>query len=413
MPYNINPKVTINGVEYTDITINGVNLSNGRVTVDEQPRAGYATINLVTPDNTYPPIKIDEQVVVSVDDSNGNEVTLWTGWVSDIEVSLAAFGEIGYLNNQQITAAGSLAKLNRRLAGFDGFPKENDGDRIYDIIAGQSGITWATYEPAADTWADVNPLTSWQSFDLLLGTIDTPGDFELKAYSDGETSALTLCQQAATSGLGVLYEAPNGRINYRDYSSRTDEVLLNGFTAIDKEAILANGLSSVSQLSDLINQVEVIYKNNQTELDSNLDSIAKYGLYAAKVTTLLELENDAEQRVEYYLQTRAYPRISLNQVTLALHLDDVSDTMRDSMLPMEISKPISIAGLPTSIYPKTFEGFVEGYKWRINRNELFLTLNVSEYALSQLQVNWLQVPATIAWGDVNATLEWQEARVVA
>jgi hypothetical protein len=83
------------------------------------------------------------------------------------------------------------------------------------------------------------------------------------------------------------------------------------------------------------------------------------------------------------------------------------------MLPMEVSKPISIAGLPTSIYPETFSGFVEGFTWTINRNELFLTLNISEYALSQLQMNWSQIPPTLAWEDVSATLEWQEARVVA
>jgi hypothetical protein len=87
--------------------------------------------------------------------------------------------------------------------------------------------------------------------------------------------------------------------------------------------------------------------------------------------------------------------------------------MRDQLLPMEISKPISITGLPESIYSGAFSGFVEGFTWTINRNELFLTLNVSEYALSQLAMNWTQVPPTLAWQDTEATLEWQEARVVA
>jgi hypothetical protein len=87
--------------------------------------------------------------------------------------------------------------------------------------------------------------------------------------------------------------------------------------------------------------------------------------------------------------------------------------MRDSMLPMRVSEPISITGLPSSIYAGIFAGFVEGFTWTINRNELFLTLNVSEYALSQLEMNWLQVPPALEWADVSATLEWQEARVVA
>jgi hypothetical protein len=101
------------------------------------------------------------------------------------------------------------------------------------------------------------------------------------------------------------------------------------------------------------------------------------------------------------------------QITLALHLDQVANLMRDAMLPMRISKPIRITALPDSIYPGAFAGFVEGYTWTLNRNELFLTLNMSEYGFSQLEMNWLQVPPALTWAGVDAALEWQEARVVA
>jgi hypothetical protein len=412
MTYQIDPQVTINGVEYKGITVNGVSMTNGRTTVDEQPRAGFATINLITPDNTYPNIEIDQKVVIKVDNSSGAPITLWSGWVSDVEVSLGAFGDKGRLNNQRITAIGSLSKLNRRLVGGAGYAKEFDGDRVFDIIYETAGITWATYPPA-ETWADVDPLLTWQTADLLIGNIDRPGDFELRAYSDGENSGLTLAQQAAASGLGILYESADGKINYDDYTSRTDDVSLNGFTTIDGDAILARGLSSISRLSDLGNDIEITYKNNQTERDQDNNSIALYGLYSAKINTLLENGVDAEQRVQYYLDTRAFPRRTLSSISLALHLDQVSNTLRDSLLPMRVSKPIRITALPTSIYPDAFAGFVEGFTWTINRNELFLTLNVSEYGFSQLEMNWLQVPPNLEWQDVSATLEWQEARVVA
>ena len=412
MTYTIDPKILINGVEYKAETINGVTLTAGRTTVDEQPRAGFASITLVTPDNTYPDIEIDYRVVVQVDNSAGTPVTLWTGWVSDVETTLGAFGATGFLNQQRITAVGSLSKLNRRLAGGSGYAKEFDGNRVYDIIYETAGETWASYDPA-ETWADVNPLLTWQTADLLIGDIDRPGDFELTDYAAGENSGLTLAQQAAASGLGILYESPDGKISYDDYTSRTDDVSLNGFTDIDSDAILTSGLSSVSRLSDLANEVEIVYKNNQTEIDSNAASIALYGLYSAKINTILENAVDAEQRVDYYLDTRAFPRRQLNQITLALHLDQVANLMRDAMLPMRISKPIRITALPDSIYPGAFAGFVEGYTWTLNRNELFLTLNVSEYGFSQLEMNWLQVPPALTWADVDAALEWQEARVVA
>jgi hypothetical protein len=412
MTYAINPQVIINDVEYKGITVNGLTLTNGRTTVNEQPRAGYASIQLVTPDNTYPNIEIDQKVVVKVDDSSGNDVVIWTGWVSDIEARLGRSGSTGLLNDQRITAIGTLSKLNRRLAGGDGYPQELDGERISDILTESAGITWNTYSPPSDTWADVDPFLQWQNVDILIGNVDA-GSFELVPYAAGEASGLALAQLAAASGLGVLFESPDGKINYSGYESRTDEVFNNGYTDIETNSILSAGLSSVSRLSDLANDVEITYGANLKERDQDNTSIALYGLYAAKLNTLLANQPDAEQRVEYYLETRAFPRRQLNSINLALQLDQVSNTMRDSMLPMQVSKPIRIAGLPPSVYPDTFIGFVEGYTWTINRNELFLTLNISEYALSQLQMNWSQVPPTLEWQDVSATLEWQEARVVA
>jgi hypothetical protein len=412
MTYAINPQVIINDVEYKGITVNGLTLTNGRTTVNEQPRAGYASIQLVTPDNTYPNIEIDQKVVVKVDDSSGNDVVIWTGWVSDIESRLGRFGSTGLLNDQRITAIGSLSKLNRRLTGDSGYPQQLDGERISDILTESAGITWSGYSPPTDTWADVDALLQWQNVDILIGNIDA-GNFELVPYTSGEASGLALAQLAAASGLGVLFESPDGKINYSAYDSRTDEVFANGFTDVETSAILSAGLSSVSRLSDLANDVEITYGANLKERNQDNTSIALYGLYAAKLNTLLANQPDAEQRVEYYLETRAFPRRQLSSINLALQLDQVSNTMRDSMLPMRVSKPIRIAGLPPSVYPDNFIGFVEGYTWTINQNELFLTLNISEYALSQLQMNWSQVPPTLEWQDVSATLEWQEARVVA
>jgi hypothetical protein len=90
----------------------------------------------------------------------------------------------------------------------------------------------------------------------------------------------------------------------------------------------------------------------------------------------------------------------------------ISDTLRDDLLGLTINKPIAISGLPANIYNTAFSGFVEGYTYTIARNELFLTLNVSDYALSQLQMNWLQVPATETWNTITPTLEWENARSV-
>jgi hypothetical protein len=123
MTYVINPQITIADVDYTAETINRVSVTQGRITVDEQPRAGYCTIDIIDFDNNVAPIEIDQQIVIKVDDSTGNDVTLFTGFVADVQKELNAKGQIGITTTTRVTGIGSLAKLNRRRVGADGYPK--------------------------------------------------------------------------------------------------------------------------------------------------------------------------------------------------------------------------------------------------------------------------------------------------
>jgi hypothetical protein len=409
MTYVINPQITIADVDYTAETINRVSVTQGRITVDEQPRAGYCTIDIIDFDNNVAPIEIDQQIVIKVDDSTGNDVTLFTGFVADVQKELNAKGQIGITTTTRVTGIGSLAKLNRRRVGADGYPKQLDGERIEAILTETAGIQWQGVDPALQ-WQNVNPLQDWATFDILIGKIDQ-GDFELFAYSEGVNSGLALAQIMAQSGVGILYEGKDGKINYDEFSARAAKVAADGFLNIDLEAVLAVGLTSISRLSDLINDVEIIYKNGQSETGVDSSSLALYGEFDLTLQTQLENAADAEQRVDYYLETRAFPRTSLSQINLTLGTS-IDNTLRNELLDIGISTPIAISGLPANIYPAGFTGFVEGYTWTIARNELFLSLNVSDFALSQLQMNWLQVPAALVWQDVDPALQYENARSV-
>ena len=191
MPYVINPVVTINDVDYTSDTINGLTATAGRTIVDEQPRAGYCNVRIIEFDANTNNIEIHQEIQIKVDDSNGNDVVLWTGYVSDVTRSIQQFGQTGYVTQVNVTGVGTLGKLNRRLAGGNGYAKQFDGDRIAAILLETAGETWADVDPAL-TWANVDPLLTWADYDILIGTIDTPGDFELQAYAAGQTNGLTL-----------------------------------------------------------------------------------------------------------------------------------------------------------------------------------------------------------------------------
>ena len=410
MTYTINPRVTIGSVDYTAEVLNGLTCTAGRTNVDEQPRAGYCSIDILDFDNNVAAVEIDDKIVIKVDDSTGNDVILWSGWVSDVVKQIQAQGEVGLAIQTRVTGIGTLAKLNRRRVGAGGYAVEFDGDRVHDIIFETAGITYADVDPALE-YGDVDPLLTWGTFDILIGTIDQPGDFELTAYNAGIANGLTLAQQAAASGLGVLFEDNEGKINYSSFTRRLDDVALNGFTNLDLNSILSIGLTSVSRLADLANKVEVEYKAAAIETGVDAASTALYGDFEIKVVTQLENLLDAAQRVNYYLATRAFPSTSLTQINLLMGTS-ISDTLRDDLLGLTINKPIAISSLPVNIYNSAFSGFVEGYTYTIARNELFLTLNVSDYALSQLQMNWLQVPAPETWNTITPTLEWENARSV-
>jgi hypothetical protein len=410
MTYTINPRVTIGSVDYTAEVLNGLTCTAGRTNVDEQPRAGYCSIDILDFDNNVAAVEVDDKIVIKVDDSTGNDVILWSGWVSDVVKQIQAQGEVGLATQTRVTGIGSLAKLNRRRVGAGGYAVEFDGDRVHDIIFETAGITYADVDPALE-YGDVDPLLTWGTFDILIGTIDRPGDFELTAYADGIANGLTLAQQAAASGLGVLFEDNEGKINYSSFTRRLDDVALNGFTNLDLNSILSIGLTSVSRLADLANKVEIEYKAAAIETGVDAASTALYGDFEIRVVTQLENLLDAAQRVDYYLATRAFPSTSLTQINLLMGTS-ISDTLRDDLLGLTINKPIAISSLPVNIYNSAFSGFVEGYTYTIARNELFLTLNVSDYALSQLQMNWLQVPAPETWNTITPTLEWENARSV-
>ena len=409
--YTPNPIVLIDGVAYTGDTLNGVSITTGRTNVDEQPRAGYCTINLITFDNDIPIIELDHSVQVEIDDTTGSPTIIFAGFVSDIARSVQSYGSVGFATTTTITGVGSLARLNRRLVGGSGFAKEFDGTRIFNIIQESTAERWQD-TPAGVTWAAVDPTLTWATYNPYLGDIDVPGAYELVAYSSGEANALTLTGFAANSARGVLYEGRDGRLNYDDVNFRINEVANNGYTSIPSDVILASNLSSIERLSDLANDVTVIYKNNQTETGTSAYSISEFGELAVSISTILENDYDAETIVDYYLTTRDTPRRSLSSITIPLQLANMTDVLRDDLILVYNGMPLSI-NPPDTIYVGNFNGFVEGINWTINQNEVFLTLYLTEYALSVVSQNWNQVSPLEAWNTVSGTLDWANARVVA
>ena len=408
--YTPYPVVTFNGsTTYSDKTISSISISNGRNDVTEQPQPGYASIKLFTSGDV--PINVDlaQTVSVSINKSVSGTQTIFTGTISDIEITFDEYGSQGNIAIYSITAVSPLAQLNRRLVGAAGFAKEFDGTRILNILSEAFLTEWDDVAPTL-TWAGLPVGTTWDSYDAvgqalvnnLVGNIDVPGQYELQAYSDGDTDAYTLAVNAANSGRGVLWEGQDGDLHYDDYLARSSTTPLE-LTAND---ILADGLRTAAQWGEIVNDAIVTYRAGQAEARDE-QSIIIYGQLTGTRTTQLHNLADAESQAADFIESRAYPRMYPEQITIPLHSPTVSDATRDTLAAVYNGLRVSTTELP-SVFGTTFDGFVEGYTWNLTRYTAELALTCSAYSETYSSIIWYQVPPTQDWATYNASIQWED-----
>jgi hypothetical protein len=410
--YEPYPTVEIDGgLFYPDNTLSSVKISSGRKDVLNQPEPSYASVELWTDANEPLDIELSDSLTVAINKGTSGTQTIFTGIISDISISLPEYGDIGSIARYKVTAVGALALLNKRIVGGNGYAKEFDGTRILNILTDAFGTEWESLD-SVTTWADLPNTATWDSYDgtstflvdNLITNVDAPGQFELTAYASDPTNAYELAKNVAQSGRGVLWEDGLGGLNYDDYASRAL------FTPYELTAddLLANGLSSNSQWGEIVNDVTIVYKNNQTKNAQDQQSIILYGQLAAKKNTLLENGTDAQEQADDYLYSRAYPRTYPAVLTVPLHSPTVSDATRDQLAAVYNGLRINTNDLPV-VFGQTFDGFVEGWEWNLTRYEAELSLFVSAYSETYESTIWLQVPNTTTWNTYNPATIWENA----
>ena len=375
-----NATVTVNGTNYTDKSLWGVRISYGRTTVWEQARSGYATVQIVNVNDTNFNFEINQTLVITVEDSAGSPVTLFTGLVSAISNTMANVGNVSQVGVQTLTALAPFAFMARKIVGESAYPKEYDDDRI-DRILTEAGV--------------------------VIDVVDTPGVYEFTVRASGQpTDAYTLAAYYAQMALGYLYETTDGKVGYANESHRFLEVGVTGYFEIPLSYILGQGVSSDRSLNDITNSILLSYKANATKSASDATSIAAFGLQAASISTELENAVEAEYQAERYIGLRANPNTNLSTFTIPLDSPTLSSADLDELLAIYMGKAIEILDLPTTILHTVYRGFVEGWTITLNRYQAALTLNTTDSSLSIPPTRWQDVSALLQWEDVDPTLQW-------
>lgn len=409
--YEPNPTVEFDGGLFlSDNTISSITISMGRQTVIEQPQAGYANIQLITDADQPLDIALSQSVTVRIDKGTTGTQQIFTGTIADISIEMI-YGQINSLARYTVTAVGPLALLNRHEAGAAGYAKELDGARVLNILSDAFLTSWDDVSPTL-TWDDVPNNVSWASYDAtnvamitnLVTNVDA-GIYELMAYSSGSADALSLVQEAANSGRGVLWESGTGELHYDDYQSRATNSPIT-LTAGD---ILANGLRTEAQWGEISNTVAVTYRAG-TEYARDEQSTILYGELNGTRQTTLHNQADALAQAKDFVKQRAYPRMYPEQITLPLHAPTMSDATRDSMAAIYNGARIKTSALP-AVFGTSFDGFVEGWSWSLTRYTAELTLVCSAVSETYSSIIWYQLPPSQTWaayGIANPTTRWSD-----
>jgi hypothetical protein len=407
-------KLTVAGVDYTNIAISDIAHQSGRSDIYQQPNPSYIQVSFVALSGQTLPFDINDSLSLQVKNSAGSYVNIFGGDITDLTVSVQKTGGIATVVEYSVLAMGSLVKLAKEL--YSGtISQDEDGNQIYDLLSSVLLGTWNDV-PAASTWATYSATEIWaNALNLGLGEIDQPGLYTMENRAAQVDTIYNIASTIANSAFGYLYETNNGDIGYADADHRQNYLLTNGYVDLDANHALGQGLSTITRSGDIRNDVYINYGNNfgSQETATSAESIATYGYKAESIQSVLHSAVDAQAVADRYIAQRAFPQPAFQSITFPITNPEIDNSDRDNLLGVFMGQPLNIQNLPAQISSGEFEGYVEGWSWSTRFNELFLTINLSPVAYSQVAMRWNTTPITEAWNTLSPTLTWEYATIVA
>jgi hypothetical protein len=397
-------RITIAGVVQTSTTLEDATITYGRNDFFEATQPSYCNLELLNLDGTSPTVELLDTILIEVTNSAGTYVKLFTGEVSGVYNRFAGAGLGGKPNTLQIQAVGALGLLVKRYAGSVAYPEELDGARITRILEETLYIAWEDISNT-QTWNDFTTET-WANYGVQgIDTIDA-GRYEVLARSAQVEQAYNLTDVTQQSGLGYLYDTTDFKIGYADAERRSENYTAN---LIELDANLVNAdIQTRLQTADIVNSVVIQYDDPVLEVEAQNDtSINNYGLLQEVRSTILAETADATEQATNFVNYRGTPKASLEEVTVNLAHSDMTNTVRDNLLDVSMDTLLYLDNIPVGLIPEGyFEGFCEGWTWTLGRNNLELSMSVSNSIYSTLDVQWEDYNALIQWQNLDNATRW-------
>lgn len=378
MTWNYSPTIKVAGVSYTTLTINAVTIEYGRSRIWDNTRPGYARVDIVNTTNAVLPFKITDELIIQVKNASGVTKTLFTGILTDVGGAFYVSDTAGGVGVATLTAVAPMAEMARTVVGRTAYPQETDAARIQRILT-ESGVTIDTIDAAIYTFS---------------------------ARTASPTDAFNLANNYANSVLGCIYETTDGKVGYANEGRRRQTAITNGFTSIPKDSIIINSINSNQTITDVMNLTNVIYSAG-TSTFNNASSQTTYGVIGASLTTELVNQADADTIAKTLLNLRAQPQTNLSQFSVRMLDPTLTTTQINNLVAVYFGQPVTVTGLPNTIYNGTYEGYIEGWNWSFSPANITLNLKTSQEAYSYRNTRWQEVSAALTWNAVTPTLQWQ------
>jgi len=407
-------KLTVNGTNYTNVTIANLSHRAGRSNIYTQPAASYIQAQIISLNGLNYNFAINDGLTLQVKNSSGTYVSLFGGNITDITTEVGATGSAATEIRYTLIALGKLSQLQKTIFN-DTLSQDYDGNQIYSTLSNTLLNSWNEVS-ATQTWSVYSATTTWANAENIgLGEIDKPGNYTMENRASVPDTVYNVAAQIANSAFGYLYEDSSGNICYADANHRQNYLLANGYTDLNANDAFGKGLKTTTRSGDIRNNVYINYGNNYGSqiTSSSTSSIALYGYKAETVQSSLHDATDAQTVADRYINQRAYPQPLFDSISFPITSPELSDATRNALLGVFIGMPINIQNLPIQISGTQFEGYVEGWSWTVSYNQLFLNLTISPVSYSQTAMRWNTVPVGEAWNTLSAILTWENATIVA
>lgn len=365
-------QVIINGGLFGDeIDITTLNITGGRTSNGYQPEPMQAIIDLIPSSGNITYSLMDEVEIQVIDPSTSNPVTIFWGFIQDINFGFAFMGNAVGQRKYTIVALDPTSTLP--FATFNASPtiaQANAGRQIgqalsYWDYASMIGVRWSTY-PTLSPTIDSNGGATFALDQINVTTTDNVGEF---------------IAETASQVNGCFYFKPQDKQIWFDGVDRRKNrtAFTLGYNEIKPDITLTQSVGMI------MNKVLVTRAGTDAS-NSNSTSINEFGERSFTRDTRLHDLADATTKAANYLS--AFSGVSSGSlvkrwrpttISVDLHNPDITDSKRSSLLNIFCGTPVTVTVPdPTDgISDLVLSCYIEGWQWTFGPKQMSLTASLA------------------------------------